>query len=231
MGDPDASVPPLVNEEFFIESMLKWFEFNGRKYPWRNETDPFKILIAEIMLQRTRADQVLPVYLAFVRKYPTIQSLAQANHEEIANLISSLGLPSRGETFLRIARTIIQDHGSRIPSERQQLLRLNGIGDYIANAFLLFGLRDGDLAIDSNVVRVVSRFFSGDGESELRRNKKFLQFCKTLVNRLDMEDRRNLNYSIIDFSAAICKKTPLCCRCPLASRCRYNASMGPSKYP
>lgn len=229
MGDPDGSSSTLIKEQFFLENIMKWFELNGRKYPWRNEADPFKILIAEIMLQRTRADQVLPVYLEFVKKYPTIRSLAEANNEEISKIISSLGLPSRGGTFLHIARTIMRDHRSLIPSERQQLLRLDGIGDYIANAFLLFGLRNGDLAVDSNVVRVVSRFFSGDGEPELRRNKKFLQFCKMLVSKMDMEDRRILNYSIIDFSAAICKKKPLCDKCSLVRRCSYNATRDESK--
>ena len=105
------------NIVFFQQTIVEWFAKNGRMYPWRRESDPFRILVAEIMLQRTRAGQVLPVYEQFVKEFPDVRSLACSTFEDVLNLTSKLGLFWRGRLLKEMATTILVKHNGNIPSQ------------------------------------------------------------------------------------------------------------------
>ena len=209
------------NIVFFRHSILIWFKNNGREYPWRNEIDSYKILIAEMMLQRTRADQVVPVYIEFIKKFPTILSLAEADIDDIILYLINLGLPRRANRMKEAARMIVMKHDSVIPSERMELLKIPGIGEYIADAVITLAYDGHRIAIDSNVERIVTRFFGMAIKREIRRNKQFSNFCQTFTNRLKPQSVKNLNWAMIDHAALICKPKPICQKCSLIENCIY----------
>jgi A/G-specific adenine glycosylase len=211
---------------FFQNTILDWFKENGRKYPWRIEKDPYKILIAEIMLQRTRVGQVLPVYKEFIKKFPDVQSVADSEEKDISFFISKLGLFWRSKLIKETAKNIIHEYKGKVPADRKELLKIPGIGDYIADAMISFAFNGKRIVIDSNVIRLVTRFFGIESTGEMRRNKKFIDFCQNLSNTLDSKNIHNFNWALIDHSAAICKPTPVCKKCPLSENCDYFKERG-----
>ncbi|MEO9309608.1 MAG: DNA glycosylase [Nitrososphaera sp.] len=210
-----------IEIHFFRNTLLEWFKKNGRKYPWRNEKDPYRVLVAEMMLQRTRVEQVLPVYNEFIKKFPNVRTLADAKIEDIAVFVAKLGLFWRSKIMKETARSILIEHRGTIPSERKALLKIPGIGDYIADAMISFAFNGKRSVIDSNVIRLTTRFFGIESKGEMRRNSNFIYFCQGLSRDLQPEGIRNLNYALIDHSAAVCKPVPLCDQCPLSKNCHY----------
>jgi len=208
---------------FFTDTLLRWFYRNGRKFPWRRESDPFRILIAEIMLQRTKAHQVAPVYIEFIKRFPTIKSLRCAKRNEINMFILRLGLHWRTKMIAKMVQEINSKYDGLIPSERQELLTIPGVGDYISDAVTVFGFGGRRTVIDSNVIRLVSRFFGVPIQGEVRRNKDFVRFCQTLVNKLPSNRIKDFNWALIDLPALICIRNPRCQICPLSSKCNYFA--------
>ncbi len=206
---------------FFRNTLLEWFRKKGRKYPWRNEKDPYRILVAEMMLQRTKVAQVLPVYGEFIRKFPNLNSLADAKIDDIAVFVRKLGLFWRSKMMKETARNILIEHKGTIPSERKALLKIPGIGDYIADAMISFAFNGKRTVIDSNVIRLATRFFGIESKGEMRRNRNFIDFCQSISADLKPEESRNLNWALIDHSAAVCKPVPLCDQCPLSKSCQY----------
>lgn len=206
---------------FFNRRLLKWFARKGRKYPWREISNPFNILIAELMLQRTKADQVLPVYLDFMKKFPDPDSMMHAVADDLKS-IHSLGLVRRSKVIVEMSKYLREGHGSLIPSSRDELLKIPGVGDYTADAMVVFAFNHRRTVVDSNVVRLVSRFFGiGNKKGEMRRNIAFVNFCQLLNDNVDDQNIKEFNWALIDFPAVICKTIPLCKICPLSSKCSY----------
>ena len=210
----------------FSSALLSWFDKNGRSFPWRDtfeKPDPYVILFTEIMLQRTRAEQVIPVYLEFVRRYPTFRDLSLASDNEIVALFARLGLKWRANNVLRLIRQIEEQHRGNIPREIDDLRKLPAIGEYVATAVACYAFGYKTVAVDSNVVRVVSRLFgivvtldSG------RRNAGVIDVATSLVpeNRI-----RDFNLALLDISAVICKPKPLCNLCPLTKYCVFYSKL------
>jgi len=208
-------------KEFFNKTVLSWFKKNGKKYPWRNEKDPYRILIAEIMLQRTRVSQVFPVYQEFIKKYPDINSASKAEVKQISTYVKKLGLFWRSKLIKEMITYLLKTKGGKIPSKRNELLKIPGVGDYIADAMVSFAFNGRRTIIDSNVVRLVTRFFGIEEKGEMRRNKKFITFCQELTANTTASDVKQFNWGLIDFAAEVCKSSPLCGKCPLSEKCYY----------
>jgi A/G-specific adenine glycosylase len=205
----------------FQQNLLEWYQKNKRDYPWRNEHDPYKILVAEVMLQRTRADQVVPVYTSFLKKFPNVIALASARLEEIGSFVSLLGLFWKSALIKDMARTIVKEYDGVIPSDRQQLITIPGIGDYIADAMLVFAFKKKAVVVDSNVIRLVSRYYGIPVKGEMRRNRKFVRFCQSLLSGLQDSKIRDFNWALIDHPSSVCRPSPLCGKCPLSRMCTY----------
>ena len=173
------------------------------------------------MLQRTKTNQVLPVYESFIKKYSNINSLSSARRYEIDKFFSKLGLMWRSKLLMDLANYIKTNLNGIIPSTRDELLKVPGVGDYIADAMLVFAFNKKRTIIDGNVVRLVSRFFGIEKKGEMRRNSKFIDFCQQLSRNLEMKNIKNLNYGLIDFGASVCKPHPLCGVCQLSTKCQY----------
>src|SRR3989442_2444599 len=155
----------LRRSRLIAESLLNWFKANKRDFPWRDSfanPDPFVILFTEIMLQRTKADQVVPVYVEFVKRYPSFEALRSASSDEVASLFSQLGLAWRAKNLVNLIRVLEERYRGEIPQTFSALRELPGIGDYVAKAVLCYAFGQSVVPIDTNVVRVVSRLFGID---------------------------------------------------------------------
>ena len=201
------------------ENLIEWFSLNKRNYPWRNNSNPYFILIAEIMLQRTKADQVIASYLSFIKEFPTCLELSKAPIERIQFHFKNLGLFWKSQKIKQMAIYLSENCGCKIPSERKELLDIPGIGDYIAEAILCFAYEQNVIVIDSNIARFISRVFGIQVKSEGRRDKKI----KEKVNILLYEENPKIfNFALLDFTALICKpKNPDCKLCPINNYCNF----------
>lgn len=220
-GEKTLETPDENTEliEFFVNSLLSWYHRNGRSFPWRETRDPYRILVAELMLQRTKASQVVPVYLEFIKEFPDVLSLSRASPERIREYFSRLGLEWRAEKVLALAKLLAEKYGGKIPCDKEELLSLPGVGEYISAAVLSFACNVPVAVVDSNVVRVLSRYFGITPRGEGRRDKKILGLASKI---LPEQSHREYNFAIIDFAALVCTpKRPKCEICPLREKCSW----------
>jgi len=214
----------VVIQKEFSEQLLRWWSHNKRNYPWRRTRDPYCILIAEVLLHRTRADQVAPVYTRLISQFPEITSLAHASKDEIEELLQPLGLHWRVKLLFSMVKQVIQKYGGKIPSDKDQLESLPGVSHYIASAVRCFGLALPDPILDTNTVRIVGRVFGIPVSDSSRRNKKFRELYQSLM---DVKRPREFNFAMIDLAALLCKPTnPVCYQCPVRNKCRHGMSAG-----
>jgi len=206
--------------EILHERILEWGKNNARSYPWRQTRDPYRIFIAEVLLHRTNADQVRHVYERFVRRYPDFPAIVDAGRHEIRLALHSLGLTWRADLLFEAAIEIVHAHNGTIPLNKEKLVKLPGVGSYIASALLCFACDAPEPLLDTNTVRVVGRVLGLPVTDSSRRSKKFQDIMRTLAG---MREPRAFFFSLIDFAAEICKaRSPVCDRCPVASVCRYH---------
>lgn len=209
--------------EEFREILLAWGETHRRIYPWRELQfrTPYAVAIAELMLRRTRADQVRPVFSDFIRRYPTLESAACADEFNLKAVLHPLGLTWRIENIVSFVKTAYARFGNDLQADRDILLSMPGVGEYVSEAVLCFTSTQQGVLIDTNVVRVLGRYFGLDYSGEARRRKTF----RTLAREIAItNDCANYHYSLLDFAASICRaKSPYCEACPLQStgRCSY----------
>lgn len=201
----------------FHESLRAWDAKYRRIYSWRTTDNPFHIMMAELMLRRTQARQVVKIYEDFIAKYPDANALAMAPSEEVAHSLFSLGLTWRVPAFQQIARALIEQYEGMVPSSYDALVALPGIGDYVASAVCCFAFHQAIIIVDTNTVRVAGRLFGVSTHAESRRRKPIRALLQAL---LDTEDPTLYNYAMLDLAALICTPAnPNCSVCPLLSYC------------
>lgn len=220
----NLSVSPYGNVKEFRERLLEWGKKNFQDYPWRHTDDPYKILLAEILLHRTRAKQVIPLYENMIINFPTIKDISKASMSKLQEILHSAGLHWRNKLLKNMARDIVIKHGGEIPRDRQNLHSLPGVGNYIASAVRCFAFGYPEPILDTNTVRVVGRLTGITVTDSSRRSKKFLEIMKGLV---DPENPRDFNYALLDLAQLICTKRPppLCHICPVEDFCKYRNGM------
>lgn len=205
---------------FFITELISSvLDYNLRDYPWRETQDPYRIMIAEFMLHRTRADQVVPVYLDFIKRYPTVESLAKAEYQDIKDVTDHLGLHWRSKHFVKAAEYVVEKFGGEFPDERERLREIPGIGDYVAGAILTVCFQKPVYVVDSNIARFINRYSGLGLTGEIRRKKKIIDKAKELFQ---VPEPGHFLFAIIDFTSLICKPcNPLCQECDLRKKCLY----------
>lgn len=204
----------------YHSGLLKWYRKNKRDFPWRHTKDPYKVLIAEIFLQKTDAPKVLPVYKKFLKLYPNIHRLSKAKAFELNEIIQRLGLSYRSSRLISIAKSIIQESNGYVPTERNELLKLPGIGNYIASAVCCFAFSNRVPILDTNVIRVLERVFGFKSEKERKRDD--LSFWEFSASLLPKRKHREYNFALLDLSALVCKlHSPCHMQCPLKKICFY----------
>lgn len=202
-------------------SLLGWGRDNLRVYPWREMRDPYRVLLAEVLLHRTRADQVVPVYLRAVEDYPTVSALAGADLPALKAILRPLGLFWRVPLLREMAREIVARFGGQVPASAAELRTLPGVGPYIAGATACFAFDAPEPILDTNTVRLLGRLFGLEVQDSSRRNKKF----RTMMEGLqDGRSPRLFNLTLLDLAALVCTPTrPSCERCPLVKYCVYGS--------
>ena len=219
MLDP-SSIDKLTT---FTHYLLDWFNINGRKLPWRETRDPYRILISEIMLQQTNVSIVIPIYKDFLRRFPTIHHLAEVSIESVREITDQLGYTRRGVYLHNIAKQIVSEKNGEFPNTLEDLLSLKGIGRYTAGAILSFAFEKEDSSsaiVDVNVDRVFSRIFGyWDRERDSSYEKLMWSIAEAYVASGNVWKK---NQSIMDLGAMLCVATkPKCYICPMTSICEY----------
>ena len=205
--------------DFFRHEIQEWWKSNRRDFPWRMPVQPYSWLIAELMLRRTRASQVVPVYEAFMQEFPTPEDLSAADEGVVIEMLRPLGLAWRVPAFKQLALRIVTEHGGQVPRDRGALLALPGVGDYVAEAVRCFGFGEAVAIVDANTVRVSARYFGFEFDPDSRRNK---EVRAAVARLLDPTRPAESNLALLDFAAAICQPIrPLCQTCPVAGRCAW----------
>jgi A/G-specific adenine glycosylase len=210
--------------------LLPWFEANRRSMPWRSNRTPYRVWISELMLQQTRVDQATPYFQRFMKRFPSLKSLAAASQEEVLKQWEGLGYYSRARNLHKAAQIISRDMNGRFPAAAEDMLKLPGIGSYTAAAIgsLAFNL---DLAVlDGNVIRVLSRLFAYPADTRSAKAKNELQ---RLADTLLVRGRAGqFNEAMMELGATVClPKNPQCSACPLRGACLGHQSGRPVDYP
>ncbi len=215
---PSVEIPDEKTLGRFRESVVSWFVDNGREYPWREDTTPYRILIAEMLLRRTTATAVERKYTPFLDEFSCIKELAQAELDEIQGAVEGLGLQRVRATHLSQTSKIIQDeHGGEVPDDYDILCTLPGLGRYSAAAILNFAFGESVPMVDSNIAHLVSRFFGLEADSPDD------EAIWTLVSHIGHPDHdKRLYWGMIDLVALVClRNSPRCQVCPLTNLCDY----------
>ncbi len=193
---------------------MDFFRKAGRaELPWRKQgITAYEVWVSEIMLQQTQVSRVIGYYTRFLERFPTVELLAKASWEEFLPYYAGLGYYARGRNMLRAAQLIVREYGGTFPRNSVQLQCLPGIGPYTAAAILSFAYGDEHLAWDTNLRRVVGRFFFGA--------KRPVIDTAYFETRLELS-RKTLNAALMDFGSALCVARPKCEACSLRTRCVY----------
>lgn len=206
----------LDDIENIQDAMIRWEQENFQTFPWRETGNHFHALIAEMMLQRTKAEQVLPIYNEFVGLYSSLEKLNEDRELQLRTLLKPLGLNWRIDNIVKTISILSEQ--MEIPVEYDALTELPGIGSYVASAFLSFHTNQRHSIIDSNAVRLWGRVFGFQTDSETRRKKWFRELVEFITPQNEI---RLFNYAMLDVTRAICKGKPLCNSCPLSENCNY----------
>jgi A/G-specific adenine glycosylase len=203
-----------VKTQKVVDRLLEWHEKHGRRFPWRENRTPYRVLLAEILLQRTPAERVVGAYEELLKLYPDPNSLARADVKDIRRHLKKLGLEKRGRWLIKAAREIVELHGGEVPMSYGKLVKLAGVGDYTASAVLVFGYGSPVPMVDANVARVVSRIYGLNLED--RRS------IKNALTQIVPESKAAVFYNaLLDLAALVCKKSPLCDICPVSAVCTH----------
>lgn len=202
--------------------LLRWNKTNAASFPWREEKDPWLSLAAEILLQRTRAAQVRPVYLEFRDTYPTAASLVSAGPAGVREITDRLGLHWRGDLLYRAAQ-LVSESGGIPPDSIDALRRIPGVGPYTAAAWLSLHRQKRAVIVDANVSRWLSRMTGLPHERDPRHVRWVNELADELTPRRVFRD---YNYAVLDFTMAICTpRVPRCDVCPIRQDCWYGRNI------
>lgn len=204
--------------ETFTKPLLEWYRQNHRKLPFRETKNPYHIWVSEIMAQQTQIATMLPYYSNWINQWPTITSLAQADESEILKAWEGLGYYSRAKNLHKAAMIIQENYDGQFPKQIEQIEQLPGIGDYTANAIASIAFLEKAIAVDGNVIRVMSRLLQDDRDFLKKSNKEELK--NLLFNLLEDENPSDYAQALMELGALIC--TPMnvqCEQCPLNSIC------------
>jgi A/G-specific adenine glycosylase len=214
----------------FQRRLLGWFRKHRRELPWRSSRDPYRVWVAEVMLQQTRIAAVVPYYDRFLERFPNVASLARARREEVLKLWSGLGYYSRARNLHRAAKEIVTRHAGQFPREPEVALDLPGIGCYTAAAVLSIAYDVPLAVLDGNVARVLARL--GAVRGDLRESRRWQQLSQTANAILARRAPGDWNQALMELGETICTpQSPRCGACPLSRDCRAEAQSLTSRIP
>jgi A/G-specific adenine glycosylase len=215
-GAAPASVSPGLKRRF-QQRLLNWYREHGRDLPWRKTSNPYHILVSEVMLQQTQVDRVIPKYHEFLERYPGFKELAGAPVTEVKKTWYPLGYNVRPERLHSIACETVERYGGTLPSAAEELLSFKGIGRYTAGAIRSFAFNEDAPILDTNVIRVLHRVFVAAGDPKTYKALLW-NLSEALIPRGKGYD---FNQALMDFGATVCvARDPYCLLCPMKALCK-----------
>jgi len=213
-----TALPGAAARQRFRTRLVAWYRRHGRSLPWRITSDPYHILVSEVMLQQTQVERVLPKYEEWLAKFPTMSALAAADEGEVASTWYPLGYNIRPRRLQTIAREAIARFEGTLPSDEATLLSFKGIGRYTAGAIRSFAFRQRAAIVDTNVARVLFRVFVAKGDPKAHATKQRLWAISSAL--VTAKSAFDFNQGLMDLGATICTpRKPACDRCPVAGLC------------
>jgi A/G-specific adenine glycosylase len=205
--------PALIRK--FQQSLLTWFDSHARDLPWRQNSDPYRIWVSEIMLQQTRVTAVLDYYARFLALFPTVTALAHAKEPEVLAAWSGLGYYRRARMMHQAAKAVVHEHHGIFPNTAEALRKLPGIGNYTSSAIASIAFGEPVAVVDGNVERVLLRI-SPEGEPP-----HATWFRDRAANLLDTNRPGDFNQAMMELGATVClPQRPLCLHCPVQPFCK-----------
>jgi len=208
--------------KYFKSKLLGWFQNNKRTFAWRDEERScYEIIIAEILLQRTKAETVAKKYESFLNRFTSWEDLANAKEDEIGEYLKPFGLWRQRSQRLKALADEVATMG-QLPKSKSKLEKLPMMGQYIINTVLTQCYGKKEAFIDVNMVRVLERFFGEREKADIRYDPYIQELSKKVIYRKSHQETIVLNWAILDFAASVCKsKTPFCTNCILKRKCNF----------
>ncbi len=203
----------------FTTRLVEWYEENGRDLPWRENPSPYSIWVSEVMLQQTTVPAVIERYRRWMERFPDIPALAAASERNVLSEWEGMGYYQRASRMREAAGIIVQHHDGRLPSDEQSLLKLPGIGPYIASAIRSLAFGADVVAVDANVNRVFMRQLALKGPVDGSQTRRHI--LRVAGRMLPSGDSSRFNQALMDFGSLICRpNNPECSRCFASEFCR-----------
>lgn len=208
----------------FAEKLVAWFDKSQRDLRWRqahNATDPYRILVSEVMLQQTTVAAVGPFYERFLNRFPNSNSLAEADEADVLTQWAGLGYYARARNLHKAAKAIQSEHGGIFPRELDEILALPGVGRYTAGAVASIAYNSRAPIVDANVARVLSRILPVEGDLKTSKNQAALWDAATQIVQVESVEPHTVNPAMMELGALICTpKNPRCPVCPVSDNCQ-----------
>ena len=201
--------------------MLAWYRDNQRDLPWRDDPDPYRVWVSEVMLQQTQVKTVLPYYRPFLKTYPSLETLARAEESAVLEAWSGLGYYRRARNLRRAAQIVCRQHGGEFPRDYREAIRLPGIGSYSAGAILSIAYGRALPVLDGNVRRLLVRYLKLEDGSKGGEEKRLHELLTRVVEDQSVADHiGDFNQALMEIGALVCTpRKPKCPQCPLHDSC------------
>lgn len=213
---------PLAAEQPFANILLDWYAQHARRLPWRDQPTPYRVWVSEVMLQQTRVETVIPYFERWMQRFPNLAALAAASQQEVLQVWEGLGYYSRARNFHRAAQEVMNQHDGQIPSTREALAALPGVGRYTAGAIASIAFGQDVPALDANIRRVLARVF--DVNIPARSPQGERQLWHLAETTLPPGRAGDYAQALMDLGSSICTPhAPACLICPVAALCQARA--------
>ncbi len=204
----------------FSKQLLTWYQKNGRDLPWRFKggahPDPYVVLVSELMLQQTTVKTVLSYFDRFINRFPTVESLASASQEDVNLYWQGLGYYTRARSLKQSAEMIVKDFKGVFPHQKEDVLKLKGLGPYTISSFLALAFNAPETVVDGNVIRIICRLYHLTSPQD----EIMAQIRKKAESLTDKQNAADYASAIMDLGATVCTpKKPLCDKCPVRKFC------------
>lgn len=208
-----------VDIQAFQADLINWFEQEQRTLPWRENQDPYRVWVSEIMLQQTRVDTVIPYFQRFMEQFPTIEALATADEEKVLKAWEGLGYYSRVRNLQSAVKEVHESYGGVVPNTPKEISKLKGVGPYTAGAILSIAYGKPEPAVDGNVMRVLSRILLIKEDIAKPASRKI--FEEAVRELISHDNPSYFNQALMELGALICTPTsPSCLLCPVRDHCK-----------
>lgn len=207
-----------MSKIFDHQSLKKWFLEEKRDLPWRNTPSPYAVWVSEVMLQQTQVAVVIPYFNRWMQRYPTIEALAAANLDEVLKVWEGLGYYSRARNLHEGACYVVKHFKGQLPSKREELEKIKGLGPYTIGAILSFAFHQKTAAVDGNVIRVLARYHKIEDDISKATTVKTIR--NLAEECLPEQEPWVIAEAMIELGATVCNRNPRCNECPLQRTCK-----------